>query len=76
MQPSDGSAVELDKIDKKLMAVLQKNGRATNVELSDAVHLSAPQCLRRVRALEERGVIRGYAAVVEPAKVGLASWRL
>ena len=71
MQPSDGSAVELDKIDKKLMAVLQKNGRATNVELSDAVHLSAPQCLRRVRALEERGVIRGYAAVVEPAKVGL-----
>lgn len=43
----------------------------SNVELAAAIHLSAPQCFRRVRALEERGVIRGYHASVEPAAVGL-----
>lgn len=43
----------------------------SNVELAAAIHLSAPQCFRRVRALEERGVIRGYHASVEAAAVGL-----
>ena len=65
------SAIPLDKFDQKLVSALQKDGRATNVELADAVHLSAPQCLRRVRALEERGVIRGYTALVESTKIGL-----
>ena len=43
----------------------------TNVELAAAIHLSAPQCFRRVRSLEERGVIRGYHASIEAAAVGL-----
>lgn len=43
----------------------------SNVELAAAIHLSAPQCFRRVRALEERGVIRGYHASVDPATLGL-----
>lgn len=61
----------LDAIDRRLLTALQRNGRATNVELAQQVHLSAPQCLRRVRALEERGVIRGYAAQIAPQAVGL-----
>ena len=65
------AANPLDKFDQKLVVALQKDGRATNVELADVVHLSAPQCLRRVRALEERGVIRGYTALVDPTKIGL-----
>lgn len=64
-------ALELDAIDRRLLAALQRDGRATNVELSASVHLSAAQCLRRVRSLEERGVIRGYAAQLAPAAVGL-----
>ena len=63
--------VELDRIDRKILDVLQATGRASNVELAAAVHLSAPQCFRRVRALEERGVIRGYAAQLDPAALGL-----
>ena len=65
------TVILLDNFDQKLVAALQKNARATHVELSEAVHLSAPQCLRRVRSLEERGVIRGYSALVEPTAVGL-----
>jgi len=65
------TTVPLDKFDRKLVEALQKDGRATNVELAEAVHLSAPQCLRRVRALEERGVIRGYTALAEPNALGL-----
>ena len=65
------TSVSLDKLDQKLVFALQKDGRATNVELAEAVHLSAPQCLRRVRALEERGVIRGYTAMIEPTQIGL-----
>jgi Lrp/AsnC family transcriptional regulator, leucine-responsive regulatory protein len=65
------AAIPLDKFDQKILAALQINARATHVELAEKVHLSAPQCLRRVRALEERGVIRGYVALAEPAAVGL-----
>jgi DNA-binding Lrp family transcriptional regulator len=61
----------LDALDRKLLAALQTDGRATNVELSARVHLSAPQCFRRVRALEEGGVIRGYRAQVPPEALGL-----
>ena len=60
----------LDAIDRKIVTALQRSGRASTVELAAEVHLSAPQCFRRTRALEERGVIRGYAAQVDPAALG------
>jgi len=65
-------ASTLDEIDRKILRALQADGRATNVELAATVHLSAPQCYRRVRALEEGGVIRGYAAQVDADALGLA----
>ncbi|MFA7440294.1 MAG: Lrp/AsnC family transcriptional regulator [Sphingomonadaceae bacterium] len=52
----------LDSIDREILAILQKEGRITNVDLAARVGLTAPPCLRRVRALEENGVIRGYHA--------------
>ena len=61
----------LDAIDRKILIALQADGRASNVELAAQVHLSAPQCFRRVRALEERRVIRGYRAQVDAASLGL-----
>lgn len=63
--------VHLSATDRKILAVLQRDGRASNVELAAEVHLSAPQCFRRMRALEERGVIRGYAARVDAEALGL-----
>jgi DNA-binding Lrp family transcriptional regulator len=61
---------ELDAIDLRILAELQADGRITNVELASRVGLSAPPCLRRVRRLEEAGVLRGYHADVEPAALG------
>lgn len=60
-----------DKFDRILLQALQENGRASNVELSERANLSAPQCYRRVKRLEEEGVIRGYTAHVTPAAIGL-----
>lgn len=65
------NTIVLDALDRKILQALQADGRASNVELSARVHLSAPQCFRRVRALEERGVIRRYAAQVQPEALGL-----
>ncbi|MXO64296.1 Lrp/AsnC family transcriptional regulator [Altericroceibacterium endophyticum] len=62
----------LDKIDRRLLAELQAEGRVTNVELAQRVGLTAPPCLRRVRALEEEGVIRGYHADLDASKLGFA----
>ncbi|MFC3097818.1 Lrp/AsnC family transcriptional regulator [Alteraurantiacibacter palmitatis] len=62
----------MDAIDRKILAVLQAEGRVTNVELASRVDLTAPPCLRRVRALEEAGVIRGYHADLDPSKLGFA----
>ncbi len=62
----------LDAIDRRLLAALQDEGRITNVELAQRVELTAPPCLRRVRALEESGVIRGYHADLDPARLGYA----
>ena len=56
--------VKLDRIDLRILRELQKDGRMTNVELAKHVGISAPPCLRRVRALEESGYIRGYHADV------------
>jgi DNA-binding Lrp family transcriptional regulator len=60
----------LDAIDLRILAELQADGRITNVELAKRVGLSAPPCLRRVRRLEEAGVLRGYHAEVEPTMLG------
>lgn len=61
----------LDKIDRKILEVLQGNGRLTNLEVAERVNLSPSPCLRRIRRLEESGVIRQYAALLEPRKIGL-----
>jgi DNA-binding Lrp family transcriptional regulator len=61
---------DISAIDRKILQVLQAAGRVSNVDLAGRVELSAPQCLRRVKALEERGVIRGYAARVAPEALG------
>jgi len=61
----------LDRIDRRIVDALQRDGRLPNNELAAQVNLSPSPCLRRVRGLEEAGVIKGYAALVDPAKVGL-----
>ncbi|AZI37134.1 putative AsnC family transcriptional regulator [Caenibius tardaugens NBRC 16725] len=61
-----------DKIDRRLLSELQAEGRVTNVELAKRVGLTAPPCLRRMRALEDAGVIRGYHADIDPAKMGFS----
>jgi DNA-binding Lrp family transcriptional regulator len=60
----------LDTIDRQIMALLQEDGRMTNVDLAERVGLTAPPCLRRVRALEERGAISGYHAQLNPEALG------
>jgi Lrp/AsnC family leucine-responsive transcriptional regulator len=63
--------MDLDRIDIAMLAHLQQDGRATTVELSEAVGLSPSPCHRRQRLLEEAGVIERYVALLDPAKVGL-----
>lgn len=63
-------ASKLDEIDRMILRELQGDGRMTNVELARRVGISAPPCLRRVRALEEQGYIRGYHADVDPRELG------
>ena len=60
----------LDRIDLKILTQLQQSGRITNVELSRRVGISAPPCLRRVRALEEAGYIKGYRALLDEKLLG------
>ena len=60
----------LDAIDRRILAELQTDGRMTNVELARRAGISAPPCLRRVRRLEETGLIRGYRADSDPQKLG------
>ena len=62
----------LDDIDRKLLAELQNEGRVTNVDLAQRVGLTAPPCLRRVRSLEEAGVIKGYHAELDASQLGFA----
>ena len=61
---------ELDAIDRRILAELQHDGRMTNVELARRADITAPPCLRRVRRLEEAGVIRGYHADTDPQRLG------
>jgi len=63
--------MKLDRTDQAILAELQRDGRLSNRELADKVHLSESACLRRMRALEEAGVIDRYAALVSQSRVGL-----
>ena len=65
--------IYLDAIDRNILAQLQADGRMTNAELAERVHLSQSACLRRVRRLEEEGVIDGYVMLVDPAAIGRPS---
>ena len=60
----------LDTIDRKILKELQDDGRITNVEMARRVGISAPPCLRRVRALEEKGFIKGYRALLDEKLLG------
>ncbi|WP_042444669.1 Lrp/AsnC family transcriptional regulator [Azospirillum sp. B510] len=62
--------IELDRIDRKIIKLLQGNSQITNLELADAVAVSPPTCLRRVRRLREAGVITRDVAIVDPGKLG------
>lgn len=62
--------VKLDKVDLRILRDLQAHGRMTNVELAQRAGISPPPCLRRVRALERTGCIRGYHAEVDPESLG------
>jgi Lrp/AsnC family leucine-responsive transcriptional regulator len=62
---------ELDRTDRRILERLQEDGRLPNAELAERVSLSPSPCLRRVRALEQAGVIRQYVALLDPARVGL-----
>lgn len=63
--------IELDRYDRLILEQLQKNGRISNQELADAISLSPSPCLRRVRQLEESGLIDGYVAQLNARKLGL-----
>lgn len=64
------TSAALDAMDLRILAELQADGRITNVELAQRVGLSAPPCLRRVRRLEEAGVLRGYHAELDAGALG------
>jgi Lrp/AsnC family leucine-responsive transcriptional regulator len=62
----------IDRVDRRMLEVLQADGRISNVALAERLHLSPSPCLRRHKALEEQGVIAGYRAVVDREAIGLA----
>ncbi len=63
--------MQLDRIDRRILELLQADGKLSNQELAERVSLSPSPCLRRIRRLEESGVIRQYVALLDPGKVGL-----
>ena len=63
--------MELDKAEREILQILQKEGRASNVELAERIGLSESPCFRRVKRLEESGVISGYSARLDQRKLGL-----
>jgi DNA-binding Lrp family transcriptional regulator len=65
-----GATTTIDELDRSILGILQEEGRITNVELASRVGLTAPPCLRRMRALEEAGVIKGYHAELDPGSLG------
>ncbi|MDG6094309.1 Lrp/AsnC family transcriptional regulator [Acetobacter sp. AN02] len=71
MSEQRSDVTELDAVDRRILAELQEDGRITNVELARRAGISPPPCLRRVRRLEEAGVIRGCHADIDPAALGM-----
>ena len=63
--------VALDKTDRRILAILQNDGRMSNQDVAEQVSLSPSPCLRRIKRLEEAGVIRQYVALLDPDKLGL-----
>ena len=63
---------DLDDRDRAILRALMANGRLTNVELAEKVHLSPSACLRRVKLLEDSGLIQGYVMLLDPVAAGLA----
>ncbi|MDM3872467.1 Lrp/AsnC ligand binding domain-containing protein [Porticoccus sp. W117] len=59
----------LDRVDLQILAILQKNGKISNVELAEQVHLTPPPCLERVKRLEREGYIKNYACLLDPYKL-------
>ena len=64
--------MEIDRYDRMILEALQTNGRISNQDLADRIGLSPAPCLRRVRALEENGLITGYRALLDARKLGLS----
>jgi len=64
--------MELDRYDRRILEELQKDGRISNQELAERIGLSPSPCLRRVRALEESGLVHGYRALLDANKLGLS----
>jgi Lrp/AsnC family leucine-responsive transcriptional regulator len=71
MTDAAGQIVPLDSVDRRMLAVLQREGRISNAALAERLHLSPSPCLRRMRALERAGVISGYRATLDRASLGL-----
>jgi Lrp/AsnC family leucine-responsive transcriptional regulator len=67
--PSDN--VKFDRMDARLLAELQRDGRRSVVDIAEEVGLSGTPCARRIRQLEQQGVIQGYTAIVDPVRLGL-----
>ncbi|MDB5761204.1 MAG: Lrp/AsnC family transcriptional regulator [Herminiimonas sp.] len=65
------AAIALDKTDRRILGILQSDGRLTNQEVAEQVSLSPSPCLRRIKRLEQAGVIRQYVALLDPDKIGL-----
>jgi len=65
------SKIELDKTDRKILSILQSDGRLSNQDVAERVSLSPSPCLRRIKRLEEAGVIRQYVALLDADKLGL-----
>jgi Lrp/AsnC family leucine-responsive transcriptional regulator len=64
--------MRLDRLDRRILEVLQKDARISNLELAEAVGLSPTPCARRVRRLEDEGLIRGQVVLLDQAKLGLS----
>lgn len=70
--PGQGSVRKLDKIDRKILKLLQNDGRISNVKLAETIHLSPTPCLERVKRLEKEGFIKNYVAILDPKKLDAA----
>src|ERR1700721_2461383 len=64
--------MEFDRFDARILSALQRDGRLSVVELAESIGLSPTPCARRIKALESSGAIEGYAALLDPARIGLA----